>query len=479
MKTTFKFIIAAMAAVSVFSSCQKELANETVNNTTGGVRTIAVQFDNSTKATLDGFTPKFANGDAIRVSNTEKSEECTVSVDGSGNATFTTTLSGALTAIYPSAAAVYTPGTPDGPISSPYFKVPASQDGDVAKAIIAKAEIADGSTSATFTSQTALFQITPPAGATTFTVTSLKAVVSGARTGDAVAINTEGADDAAKCVINVTVPSDGTAYVALKAGVNLTDLSFDAGGTYGMKGIPAKDITAAGKTDATAANTKYTIGNTNWHPYVTVGGKKWATMNIGATASKGLPYCWGYFLAWGAVKPIISWSINGSQIQFSLASNNPDAVRYTGGYNPGSAFANCNAPYYNSSSSSYDKYTGTDGKTVLDLVDDAAFYWWGGSWRMPTKTEFDGLKSHIDSYNETDNGCYIGDSLFLTGAGFFMGGSANIGKAGNYWTSSLNTSNSNRALTFDISSGAHGFDDTLPDEARERSYGRTVRALSD
>ena len=96
MKTTFKFIIAAMAAISVFSSCQKELANETVNNTTGGVRTIAVQFDNSTKATLDGFTPKFANGDAIRVSNTEKSEECTVSVDGSGNATFTTTLSGDL-----------------------------------------------------------------------------------------------------------------------------------------------------------------------------------------------------------------------------------------------------------------------------------------------------------------------------------------------------------------------------------------------
>ena len=486
MKTTFKFIIAAMAAVSVFSSCQKELANETVNNTTGGVRTIAVQFDNSTKATLDGFTPKFANGDAIRVSNTEKSEECTVSVDGSGNATFTTTLSGALTAIYPSAAAVLSSGEAVAPIaSSNNFKVLAIQDGTIAKAIIAKAEIAVGSTSATFTSQTALFQITPPSGATTFTITSLKPVVDGvARTGTATAINTEGADDAAKCVINVTVPSGGTAYVALKAGVNLTDLSFDAGGTYGMKGIPAKDIAAAGKTDATAANTKYTIGNTNWHPYVTVGGKKWATMNIGATASKGMPYCWGYFLAWGAVEPIISWFIDGTQIKFPVASTNPDAERYTGGYTPGSAFANCNAPYYNSSSSSYDKYTETDGKTVLDLVDDAAYYWWGGSWRMPTKTEFDGLKSHIDSYNETDNGCYIGDSpdsekFFLTGAGFFMGVSANIGYAGNYWTSSLNTSNSNRALSFDIAQGAGGFDNTLPDEARERSYGRTVRALSD
>ncbi|MCQ2171163.1 MAG: hypothetical protein MJZ17_00180 [Bacteroidales bacterium] len=485
MKTTFKFIIAAMAAVSVFSSCQKELANETVNNTTGGVRTIAVQFDNSTKATLDEFTPKFANGDAIRVSNTEKSEECTVSVDGSGNATFSTTLSGNLTAIYPSAAAVLASEATDAPIaSSNNFKVLATQDGTVEKAIIASATVEEGVTTATFDGLTALFQITPPAGATTFTITSLNKIdaTTGRRstTANAVAINTEGADDAAKRVINVNVPSDGTAYVALKVGVNLTDLSFDAGGTYGMKGIPAKDITAKGKTDATAAKTKYTIDNTNWHPYVTVNGKKWATMNIGATALKGKPYCWGYILAWGAVKPFLSASSNdgGSTINFNIAANNPDAVRYNPDtWAPGSGFEACNAPYYNGSA--YTKYTGESGdsKDVLDLVDDAAYYWWGGSWRMPTKEEFDGLISLIDSYDQTDKGCYIGESekFFLTANVFVMGTSPMFGWAGNYWTSSLNTEDSNSARTFDFSKS--GFDDTMG--ARERSYGRTVRALSD
>lgn len=316
MKTTFKFIIAAMAAISVFSSCQKEPAKEKVNDTIDGVRTIAVQFDNSTKATLDGFTPKFANGDAIRVSNTEKSEECTVSVDGSGKATFSTKLSGDLTAIYPADAAVF---TGNGPISDPFFKVLAIQDGDVAKAIIAKATIETGSSTAIFTGQTALFQITPPAGATTFTITSLRQIgTDGQRSSTAVAINTEGADDAAKRIITVTVPAGGTAYVSIVPDVKLSDLSFEyitdvTNGLGAMKGIPAKDIAAAGKTDATAANTKYTIGNTNWHPYVTIDGKKWATMNIGATSAIEV----GKYFMWGEITGLTSNDISSANFPSS------------------------------------------------------------------------------------------------------------------------------------------------------------------
>lgn len=420
MKTTFKFIIAAMAAVSVFSSCQKELANETVNNTTGGVRTIAVQFDNSTKATLDGFKPKFANGDAIRVSNTEKSEECTVTVDGSGNATFSTTLSGDLTAIYPSAAAVLSSGGADAPIAtSNNIKVPASQDGDVAKAIIAKAGIADGRTSATFNVQTALFQITPPDGVKTFTITSLKPVVDGvARTGEAVAINTDGATDADKLVITVSNNDLTTFYVALKAGVNLSDLSFEyiidaTNGLGAMKGIPAKDIAAAGKTDATAANTKYTIGNTNWHPYVEIEMTvkqgytdiyethtyKWATMNIGATSATEA----GKYFMWGETTGITP---SGSSFSF------PDSKYYSADNSSwaqakGFAWENCpwtNGTYVFSSEykvfNVFTKYVPAsqtsflaegfagDNKEILDLADDAANANWGGSWRMPTKWEF-------------------------------------------------------------------------------------------
>ena len=76
MKTTFKFIIAAMAAIAVSASCQKELVGEISNNTDEGIRVISVQFDNSTKATLNGLVPSFEDGDLIRVSTDTKSEVC-------------------------------------------------------------------------------------------------------------------------------------------------------------------------------------------------------------------------------------------------------------------------------------------------------------------------------------------------------------------------------------------------------------------
>ena len=478
MKTTFKFIIAAMAAISVFSSCQKELANETANKTADGVRTISVQFDNSTKASLSGVTPTFTNNDKIRVSNTEKSEECTVSVDGSGNATFTTTLSGALTAIYPSAAAVLSSGEADAPIaSSNNFKVPASQDGDVAKAIIAKAEIADGSTSATFTSQTALFQITPPSGATTFTVTSLKAVVSGARTGTATAINTEGADDAAKRVINVTVPSGGTAYVALKAGVNLSDLSFDAGGTYGMKGIPMSKI-STDATAATAANTKYTIGSSDWHPYVeiqmTINGVsktyKWATMNIGATSATeaGKYFAWGETTGHAAATALINAFVFGTDNAGFAWKNCPFAVGGEAKFNK----------YVPTSKTSYlaNGFTG-DTKTVLDLADDAANANWGGSWRMPTKAEFQALASK--KRGDFSSGYNFGESdtqqIFLPAAGSGDGTDfCNASVYGSYWSSSLDTRDPDYVSSLYFSyggAGAGGYD--------LRYRGMSVRALSE
>ena len=477
MKTTFGFIIAAMAAIAVFSSCQKELANETVNNTTGGVRIFSVQFDNSTKATLDGFTPKFANGDAIRVSNTEKSEECTVSVDGSGNATFSTTLSGDLTAIYPAEAAFF---TGNGPISDPYFKVPASQDGDVAKAIIAKAIIADGSTSATFTSQTALFQITPPDGVKTFTVKSLKPIEDGvARTGEAVAINTDGATDAAKLVITVSNNDLTTFYVALKAGVNLSDLSFeyitDATNGFGaMKGIPAKDIAAAGKIDATAANTKYTIGNTNWHPYVTIGSKKWATMNIGATETNS----YGTYFSWGEVAGHTP-SAYTSGSTFTFPSTKPEDQRYPSTWLAESGFDDCNTPYYDGSDYSSSKYKDNSSAT-LQLSDDAANANWGGSWRMPTKEEFDALTSVGGSAWDgtgTVKGYRFGTSpnqIFLPAAGYGYGTDLySAGDSGRYWSSSLYAGNPNFAYYLNFRDG------NASTSSGGRYGGRSVRALSE
>ena len=478
MKTTFKFIIAAMAAISVFSSCQKELANESVSNTTDGVRTISVQFDNSTKASLSGFIPSFTNGDKIRVSNTEKSEECTVSVDGSDNATFTTTLSGALTAIYPSTAAVLSSGEADAPIaSSNNFKVLATQDGTVEKAIIASATVAEGVTTATFNGVTALFEITPPSTAKKITVTSLKKVESGSRTGTAADINTE---DTGKTVITVgdgSADLPGTIYVALVPGVNLTDLSFDAGEAVGMKGIPASKIT--GKiVDATATNTKYTIGSSDWHPYVeiqmTINGVsktyKWATMNIGATSATDN----GDYFAWGETTGHAAATASSNAFVF-------------GTDNAGFAWKNC--PFAATDNPTFNKYVpasqtsylaeGFDGdtKTVLDLADDAANANWGGSWRMPTKAEFNALASETKDWDSTNKGYTFGTSpntIFLPAAGFGIGsGLYYVGDDGYYWSSSLGTDGPYDACCLGFGDGYASTYDYY------RCYGQSVRALSE
>ena len=321
MKTTFKFIIAAMAAIAVFASCQKELVGEISNNTDEGIRVISVQFDNSTKAGLDadGLTPSFEDGDLIRVSNSIKSEVCTLSVSGS-MVSFSTNLSDALTAIYPADAAVLSTDEDDAPIAtSDNIKVSASQDGDIAKAIIASASIPADQNTGKFIIFNALFQITPPAGVTNFTIKSLKPVVSGVRTGDAEKINNTGTSDSDKCVINVNNNDLDTFYVALLPGVKLTDLSFDAGETFGMKGIPeSKIIEAIG--NLTAASKKYTIDNQNWHLYVEIGGKKWSAMNLGATTVNSAPNCRGDYYQWGSKSRLyteINW--NGDNASFTWA----------------------------------------------------------------------------------------------------------------------------------------------------------------
>ena len=463
MKTTFRFIIAAMAAIAVFSSCRKELVNESANKTTDGVRTISVLFDNSTKATLDGFTPKFEENDAIRVSNTEKSEERTISVDGSGNATFTTTLSGALTAIYPADAAVLASEATDAPIAtSDNFKVLATQDGTVEKAIIASATVAEGENTATFNGLTALFEITPPSGATNITITSLNKIdaTTGRRstTAGAVAINTTGEDATAKCKITVSV-SDGKAYVSLVPGVKLSDLSFEytIDATHGaMKGIPTKDITAAGKTDATVANTKYTIGKTGWHLYVKIQMNskiyKWATMNIGANNETEL----GQYFAWGDVVGQ-TW------------------IPLTGGV----------AAHWSGSGFTTAPTLDPANPSVLPLSYDAANANWGGSWHMPTQEEFDALCALSNKSWQTDyNGSGVkgyefkdadGNSIFLPVAGWGCDTDLNdAGDYGNYWSSSLYTGNPIRAYYLNFSAGGAG---TEMDNFR--SYGNSVRALSE
>ncbi len=136
------------------------------------------------------------------------------------------------------------------------------------------------------------------------------------------------------------------------------------------------------------ANSETTI---HGHDYVEIGGKKWATMNVGATTVAGSPEtAYGNYYAWGETvtyykkidftkdpKTSISWKhtddIKGAHIINDKYSHNWPCYSGTGkngGFKEWST-----VPY---------------GDGVLNEDCDVARSW-GSSWRMPTKADFDNL----------------------------------------------------------------------------------------
>ena len=116
----------------------------------------------------------------------------------------------------------------------------------------------------------------------------------------------------------------------------------------------------------------------NGYEYIDLGlpsGTLWAAKNIGANTESDS----GTRFAWGEISTKSNFTLN-------------------------------NYKYYNTNTSAYTKYNSTDGKTQLDLEDDAARAIMGGLWRMPTLSDWQELiqySSHdspfwfdIDSFDE-------------------------------------------------------------------------------
>lgn len=481
MRVINHIFLAAAAAALALVSCTKETTDNT-ENTQGqksGVRTITVAFskpDTRTSPTnvTGGIQPVWATDDQLTISNGSTTKTIDVPAKAVGNTTFTftTDLTGTIDVYYPG-----------GDLFETYWndgnaKISSIQTGEFATANLCKGTVAENGTNLTLTNQTALFQVTPPSGVKQFTITSLKSVVDGvARTGTAQPINTDGADAAAKLVITVGDNSAelGICYVALASGVNLSDLSFEytTDDTHGaMKGIPMKDI-PEGKDAVTAGNV-YTITANNWHEYVTVNGKKWATMNVGASS----PTDYGDYFAWGEV--VGHKYISDQWTNFP--TENPEPYRYTGTWSASDCFADCNTPYYDGGEYSGSKYNDAFSAT-LELSDDAANVQWGGSWRMPTKEELGALwnlssKAWTDSYNSTGvKGRVFSDgtnSVFFPAADSGNGADpTDPGDFGHYWSSSLRPDYPCNAgcLFFFIGSGGTG--------SHIRSNGHSVRPLSE
>jgi len=185
---------------------------------------------------------------------------------------------------------------------------------------------------------------------------------------------------------------------------------------------------------------------------------KWADMNVGATT----PEDYGDYFAWGETKPkeIYNWSTytwcEGSRTTLTkYCNNNSKGI--------------------------------VDNKTSLELADDAARANWGGTWRMPTYDELCELnnkctwtwttRNYVTGFSVTGPN---GNSIFLPAAGYRSDENLyDTGYNGDYWASSLYTSNASFAryvyFYFNTSSGANSH---TPGE-EYRCFGRSIRPVKE
>lgn len=182
------------------------------------------------------------------------------------------------------------------------------------------------------------------------------------------------------------------------------------------------------------------------HQYVDLGlpsGTLWATTNIGATH----PYQSGLFFAWGDTEG------HGSDVSDGYLFS---WENYKWGKVEGED--TWLTKYCTDSSRGKDGFT--DGKYILAPEDDAAYVNWGPEWRMPSKEQFDELRSECtwtrmylgDVYGydvEGPNGCSIFlpdtgwriDDMLLGGGAFWsrssdpedVGGAYYLGWDANEW----------------------------------------------
>ena len=200
------------------------------------------------------------------------------------------------------------------------------------------------------------------------------------------------------------------------------------------------------------------IYNVNGHKFVDLGlpsGLLWAETNIGAATAADD----GCYFAWGETDMTTKSSYDWSTYKYGTSYDNTT------------------------------KYNYTDGKTVLDKEDDAAYVNWGSSCRMPTNDEFTELRnssyctwtwtSQTTSLGSSVQGYKVtsvknGNSIFLPASGYrYDGNLYNLGSYGFYWSSTLYSSRSGSAycLLFDI-----GYYDRF---GGSRYLGHTVRPVAE
>ena len=237
----------------------------------------------------------------------------------------------------------------------------------------------------------------------------------------------------------VNVKANGTIY--LSDDLDLVEQTTASGtkptstsGSSTSSSSPSSSSSSYSSSSSTSlssnANTKG--GTINKHEYVDLGlSVKWATCNLGASSSSG----YGNFYAWGETSTKPSYTDSNSQ------TYGKDGIGNISG----------NSRY------------------------DAARANWGGSWRMPTRSEMQELVNKC-TWTWTGSGYNVtgpsGNSIYLPAAGDRYGdGVIGVGQYGDYWTSTPNGSEKAYFLDFISSSYKLNDDD-------DRSWGHTIRPVS-
>lgn len=192
------------------------------------------------------------------------------------------------------------------------------------------------------------------------------------------------------------------------------------------------------------------------HKWVDLGlpsGTLWATCNVGANS----PEEYGDYFAWGetAPKDNYDWST------YKWCNGNWNML----------------TKYCTDSSFGYNGFT--DGKTELDLEDDAAYVNWGPSWRMPSMEQLWELVEQCTWTWTTRNGVngylitgpYGGNTVFFPAAGVRWGELLyDAGSLGIVWSRTLEGNSSAYFLDFDSGEADWDFEDL-------RDVGLSIRAV--
>ena len=146
--------------------------------------------------------------------------------------------------------------------------------------------------------------------------------------------------------------------------------------------------------------------------------------------------------------------------------------------------------YAHYSKAKYTKYTSSDNKTTLEMVDDVANSSWGGHWRTPTRTDFQNLLTNTTISGSTSQFIFTanisGNSVSITlpcngywGVSHYSSFPMSFTKSGYgfYWSSSLDDKDKSHAYSLRLYKDGSNFKPMITDDFRY--YGYYVRPVID